>query len=155
MHDKHDDRTGMEPELSSGLSGHEPVLGGQFREWPSVMAHLLADQYDALRAGDKLRLWTIRHLRSQIWFAAHERLKAPNTLTGSVYFSRWRAQPEEGERPEYDKIKDEVALRVMHEEVEAMRASLEDVDLRAYPDFVRDREAAIAVVEEYIERWEQ
>ncbi|MBN1284582.1 MAG: hypothetical protein JXB47_04215 [Anaerolineae bacterium] len=161
--------TGLEPELSSGLTGHEPLLGGKLREWPSIVAHLFADQMDALRAGDHGRLRVIRQLRARIWDEAFETSlvawERANQAQGGEHLSVWRASRIDTEidtvaklqgyeRPVYDKIRDDIALRALRLELEETRASLAEAQAGDYSSWEVHYREVIDIIEAYIARWE-
>ncbi len=152
--------TGLEPELSSGITGHEPVLGGDLREWPSIVAHLLADQHQAQRKGNRVRVQVIRRLRDRIWREADEenwRRAQGDVLTEGVHLSRWRRTEklDAYQRPVYDKIRDEIALDAMKLELGETRAALDQAETIGRTDLVREHGDAIGIIESYIAWWEE
>lgn len=152
--------SGMEPELSSSISGDEPALGGDLREWPSIVAHLLSDQHEAQRQGDWARVQVIRRLRYRIWREADDvswrRAQKGDSLTGGVTLSRWRRAEEIAgyQRPDYDTINDDIALTAMKLELAETQAALEQAQTVRRDDLVREHVEAMAIIESYIEWWE-
>lgn len=161
--------TGLEPELSDDLSGQEPLLGGDLREWPSLVVHLFADQQDALRARERVRLRVIRQLRARIWQEAHEislaAWRRANRVTSREGRSVWRSSRIDTdidtvavlqgyERPIYDKISDEIALRALQLELEETQANLAEARVSGYANWVDYCQEAIAIIQEYINQWQ-
>jgi uncharacterized protein YqeY len=137
QHDTGCEPTGREPELPGYDKNNAPMLGGARRLWPSISAHLLAEQHRAHRRGDMPRVFTIRRLRARIQARSVREREEARSSGESV-------------RP----LADEDAFAEILADRQEVIEELEQCRRWRRPLRTAELQQALAIIDEYVEFWQ-